>query len=341
MSQKLTSALPGNFVDLLRLEAGNAASGNRRFVSRNFLMDEGVVSERATSYAGIIGDEHPGDFSSWGTAHLEYLTERVFVPRAPDATDGMSHHASRPDSLPETFRYPAAFARFGSAHASLPLLRVERAATIAQRAGVAEAVIADLAREVSAGAASNSPETKRLNALLELWQNQSQSRPVFAGFFEYFKDWFGNDPTADRPQWTNHLRDAFGLYHLPAGTAVIVFRYTVAEIRRWHGMADTRPIVPPTVLDSLQSEAFCPAPVKRPTGHTIDLAARGLEPAGEVLHPWIPFSSKHVFRVGTIDKPLPNSLEDARGTHLLAIRDLSGVMDYASDTDADLLGGTT
>jgi hypothetical protein len=69
------------------------------------------------------------------------------------------------------------------------------------------------------------------------------------------------------------------------------------------------------------------------------LAARGLEPAGEVLHPWIPFTSKHVFREGTIDEPLPAILDEARGTHLLAIRDLSGVMDYGSDTDADLLGG--
>jgi hypothetical protein len=339
MPEKLTSALPSDFVDLLRREAGNAASGNRRFVPRNFLMDEGAVSERAASYAQVILQERPSDFSAWGTAHWGYLTERVFVPRAPGATDGMSHHASHPDSLPETFRHPAAFARFGGAHVSLSLVRVERVASIAARAGVAETVVADPAREVSNGAALNSPEAQRLDALLELWQNQAQSRPVFAGFFEYFKDWFGNHPTADRNGWANHLRNAFGLYHLPAGTTVLVFRYTVGEIHRWHGAADVRPLVPPTVLDSNQSEAFCPAPAKRPTGHTVDLAARGFEPAGEVLHPWIPFSSKHVFRVGTIDAPLPASLEDARGTHLLAIRDLSGVVDYASDTDADLIGG--
>ena len=165
-------------------------------------------------------------------------------------------------------------------------------------------------------------------------------KAVFAGFFEYFKDWFGDQPAADRNGWADHLRNAFGVYHLPAGTAVVVFRYTVGEIRRWHGMADTRPLVPPTVLDGNHAEAFCPAPAKRPTGHTVDLAARGLEPAGEVLHPWIPFASRHVFREGVIDEPLPAILDEARGTHLLAIRDLSGIVDYGFDTDADLLGET-
>ncbi len=340
MLQKLTSVLPSDFVELLHREAVDTNSGNRRFIPRNFLLDEGVVEERGASYRQVIADERPSDFAAWGGAHEGYLTERVSIPRAPDATDGMSHQSDRPDSLPETFRHPAAFARFGGAHSSVLLLRVEPVTPIARLAAVAGADVVDLAHAISNGEPTTSRQAQRLDGLLGLWQNQLDSRPVFAGFFECFKDWFGDQPAADRNGWADHLRNALGLYHLSAGTTVLVFRYSVGEIRLWRGTTDTRPLVPPTVLDGRHSEAFCPAPAKRPTGHTVDLAAGGLEPAGEVLHPWIPFTSRNLFRVGTIDQPVPAILDEARGTHLLAIRDLSAIMDYGSDTDADLVGGT-
>ena len=341
MLQKLTSVLPSDFVELLHREAVDTNSGNRRFIPRNFLLDEGVVEERGASYRQVIADERPSDFAAWGGAHEGYLTERVSIPRAPDATDGMSHQSDRPDSLPETFRHPAAFARFGGAHSSVLLLRVEPVTPIARLAAVAGADVVDLAHAISNGEPTTSRQAQRLDGLLGLWQNQLDSRPLFRRLLRVFQ----------RLVWGPTGRPIGTVGLITCGTPsdsticrleppVLVFRYSVGEIRLWRGTTDTRPLVPPTVLDGRHSEAFCPAPAKRPTGHTVDLAAGGLEPAGEVLHPWIPFTSRNLFRVGTIDQPVPAILDEARGTHLLAIRDLSAIMDYGSDTDADLVGGT-
>jgi len=61
-------------------------------------------------------------------------------------------------------------------------------------------------------------------------------------------------------------------------------------------------------------------------------------PAEEILHPWIRFEPRHVFRVGQITRPVPASLDHARGAHLLMVRDLAHREDYANLTDADLIG---
>ena len=79
------------------------------------------------------------------------------------------------------------------------------------------------------------------------------------------------------------------------------------------------------------SEAFCPSPGNADCGHAVDLQARlNARPAREILHPWIRFGPGHVFRVGTIRRPLPANLNDARGAPLLTVRDLAKRTDYAS-----------
>ena len=339
MPTELANHLSPQFMAFLAAEAQNQAEGNRRFVARNFLLDEGVGLGRAHSYGEFVGGSDPPSYDSWRLNHGSYLAEQVFVPREPAARDGLSHQASNPESVAETFRQATAFSRFGQAHGGLALLRVEQARHVAKFANISEGELSRLATAVLRGAASDSTEWEQLDALLSLWQRVSDARPVYAGFLEYFADCFGSTPGKDRPDWADELRDLLGLYHMGAGTSIIVFRYQVQDIPKPRGRPDQRALAAPSVLDGDHSEAFCPSPANLNCGHAVDLRARGhSKPAGEVLHPWIRFEPRHVFRLGTIRAPLPTSIDDARGFHLLAVRELAARADYASVTDADLLG---
>lgn len=306
---------------------------------RNFLLDEGVGRERAQTYSEFVDGSPPYSADAWHLAHGSYLNEQVFVPREAGAPHGLAHQAANPASVAETFRHEAAFSRFGGANANLPLLRVEKASRIAKLAGISETELERFASAVCGGAGAGSDDWKNLNAALTRWQTPSDARPIYAGFLEYFADFLGTAPALDKPEWADELRDLLGLYHLAAGTRILVFRYHVSELPKPKGLPLLRPLSAPTVLDQQQCEAFCPSPGNANCGHTVDLRGRGrTTPAGEVLHPWIQFEPRHVFRVGTIRRTLPSSLDDARGTHLLAVRDLAKRPDYAASTDADLLG---
>ena len=50
----------------------------------------------------------------------------------------------------------------------------------------------------------------------------------------------------------------------------------------------------------------------------------------------MPLEPKHLFRVGTVTKPVPDYLGPARRDHLLWLRLLSGREDYAAATDSGL-----
>lgn len=263
----------------------------------------------------------------------------VFVPREKDAPHGLAHQVSNPESVAETFRDPAVFQRFGQANAKLWLLRVEQTRHLACMAGLPEVELVRLAAAISKGAQEGSDEWGKMQTALERWQKLLDARPVYAGFFEYFAGFLGAAPAQDKPDWADELRDLLGLYSFAPGTSIVVFRYLVEEIPKPKGRPDMRSLTAPTVLDQEHCEAFCPAPSNTDFGHTVDLQGRGrATPAGEILHPWIQFMTRHVFRVGTIRRPLPTNLDDARGTHLLAVRDLAKRPDYAAKTDVDLFG---
>lgn len=73
------------------------------------------------------------------------------------------------------------------------------------------------------------------------------------------------------------------------------------------------------------------------TGHVVDLSAQARRPRREILHPGLAFQAKHLWKVGTIKKPVvPADLGVARGLHLLLVRQQSGRPDYAVGTDEDL-----
>jgi len=118
-----------------------------------------------------------------------------------------------------------------------------------------------------------------------------------------------------------------------------VFRYKVKEIPSLaNGPHGTKPLVAPTVLDGTHSIAFCPAPRNTLAGHTVHLEAGGDSPAHEVLHPPLAFHARHLWRVGTIRRPVRvENLPVTRGLHLLFLQGESGRDDYATGTDGDLL----
>ncbi len=339
MPTELDNKLSPQFRAFLVGEAQDQTQGNRRFVPRNFLLDESVGRERAQTYSEFVDGSPPYSADAWHLTHGSYLKEQVFVPREAGALHGLAHQATNPASVPETFRHSAAFDRFGRANANLPLLRVEKVSRIAKLAGIPESELERLALAVRGGTGAGSDDWKQLKAALDSWQKLSDARPVYAGFLEYFADFLRAPPAQDHADWADELRDLLGLYHLGSGTRIVVFRYFVREIPKPKGLPDLHPLTAPTVLDQNHCEAFCPSPANANCGHTVDLKGRGREtPAGEILHPWIHLEPSHVFRVGVIRRPLPSTLDDARGTHLLAVRDLAKRPDYAAATDADLLG---
>ncbi|MCB1128585.1 MAG: hypothetical protein KDM81_18965, partial [Verrucomicrobiae bacterium] len=302
----MQNRLPLTFREFLANEARDGAQRNRRFVPRNFLLDEGVGPERAQVYADFVNGISPLSNRSWHVSHQEYLAERVFVPRASGATDGLAQQAANPETVPDTFRDPNAFTRFGQANANLPLLRVEQTLHVARQAGITESELERLALSIVGGASEDSLEWQQLEAVLSRWQESLQARPVYAGFMEYFADLFAGTAAEDRPEWADELRDLLGLYHLAKGTGIVVFRYLVRDIPKTRGRSGLRPLVAPTVLDQTHSEAFCPSPGNTNCGHAVDLQGRlKAPPAEEILHPWIRFEPRHVFRVGQITRPVP------------------------------------
>jgi hypothetical protein len=163
-------------------------------------------------------------------------------------------------------------------------------------------------------------------------------------FLEDVEGLFGATPQDDPPGWADDLRDSLGLFHYDPGGRngaldILVFRFPVAAVPKLKGLGrDRKPLVPPTVLDNRPSSAFFPAPRASLTGHVIDLSGRSQSLRREVLHPSVAFEAKHLFRIGTVVRPVdPATLPVARGLHISMVRQASGRSDYAAGTDGDLL----
>lgn len=318
---------------------------SRAFVARNFLLDEGVTAERYGSYdqCGAVADH--GSYEAWKVAHNAYLTRRVFCPGSGTGPPGRLD-PNDVDTCPETFRKIDPASPFQRTDVQLDLLRVERTGFIAEKSGEPADRIRQLAESVVDGSARPGDGVyQTLTDILDTWSFDIELRPVYAVFWQDLRDLFEPNDATD---WADQLRDRLGLVHLnPAARTcasidVIVFRYPVADVPKMRGLSDTsdsRPLVPPTVLDGNHSPAFCPAPPGDLTGYTIDLAMDSPPMRQEVLHPTVAFSPAHVWRVGEISRTIDESrLSEAREWHLLAVREHTGRDDYATDTDADLLG---
>ncbi len=324
--------------------------GNRRphnesyaFVARNFLLDEGIRVGREKSYreSGAAAD-HSGE-EQWRGSHEAYLKAQVFLPSdghgAPTKVDPTDDF-----SCPETFRDFDPASPYLDADEQLDLVRLVDLSFIAREAAEAPEGVLELAREAAASPLDSAVRA-RFDPVLRRWAAQCDLRPVFVSFWEDMQDLFGAISEEDKAGWADELRDRCGLSHFDPDRAggtrspinVAVFRYCVREVPRILHF-NRRGLIPPTVLDGRHHPAFCPAPRDLPSGHTIDLSGSTSLPRREVLHPALGFTSRQLWRVGTITRPVDLSCFDvARGLHLQALRDESKRSGYAAGTDSDLL----
>ena len=317
--------------------AASAATSRGAFVARNFILDEGVWPERVDSYRALLALAGHGDYLSWKARHGAYLKQKVQLAHWEEPIDPRDE-----DVCPETFRFPDRHTPFDATDRHLHLIRVERVDTIAGLVRLDAAAILSLGAEVLANTAS--PERRAaFEDVLAKWFEVKDARPIFCGFFADFEDDVFASGTAG---WADVLRDRLGLAHLDPGELgrpidILVFKYPVQQVTRLAGATpQTRPLVPPTVLDGDFSDAFCPPPQGALTGHVVDLGWDSGDEARlcqEALHPKTRLQARHLFRIGRIEKPVDfENLPLARSAHLQRIRVASGRADYALGTDKDL-----
>jgi tetratricopeptide (TPR) repeat protein len=323
----------GDFGRFLRQGGVDATWENRRFIARNFLLDEAVSDDRVASY--YRGSPHLRfmDFNEWNSHHNSYVDVAVYRPRPALGVPREVDVAS--DIWPETFRTGLAFRDFGLVDEALLLIRVEDATRIARRSGERTEQIVEWATGVEQN--SITPEAQRdFTAALDIWQESLDLRPMYASFWEDLKDVFPSGY-----HWPDALRDRLGLYHYDPNAAggpipMVVFRYPVRIVPRRRGEVSVRAIVRPVVLDGRFAEAFCPAPGGSLDGCAVDLSARLEQPWREVVHATARLQAEHVFHVGEVKAMVPDDLTEARMAHLTWLR--IDWPTFANGTDADLFG---
>lgn len=325
------------FADFLSDTGQDNGGGDRRFPSRNFLLDEGVIDPRADSYAADGAAASHADFHAWQDRHEDYLARHVFLAQ-PATGAPRTLNPARAAVCPQTFLDEENLA-FSEALIDLDLLRVVSARRIAILADVREPDLLGWAMDVAVRHDRDSEAWKNLDGALGVYSSCLDLRPVFSTFWLDQRDLF--EP-ADDPDWADKLRNRLGLLHLTPSSrgeiAIFVFRYPVSSVPKHVRIRNGRPLAAPSVLDGSLCEAFCPAPKGDTLGRVLNLSGSADVPSREVVHPFLPYGAEQLFRVGIIRQALPLPLAEARIWHLLAVRDLCKRPNYAAGTDGDLLG---
>ncbi len=326
---------------------GVGEPGNKRFIPRNFVMEEHLDSLRVDSYAEHLPRGGPADFGEWNLWHNRYLERHVFL-NPPVMHDYQAVKRDDPLVCPETFRSSLAVFPFLETDLQTYLIRLVPAADIAwllegKESRENEEYIYSLGESIVADRRETNPAWQELSFLLEEAYTgpRCQHRPVFAAFYEDFIDDL-NDPA--NTGWPNKLRDRMGLYHINQWQTgglprrVFLFRYAVKELPRFRGEGDRRPMAVPAVIDHRLCEVFCPTPREMDRGRVVDFTnGSGEEPVREILHLFMVPSVGQLFRVGEVTTPVPEDLGSARCNHLEWLRQLTDRADYGSITDRDLL----
>jgi len=320
------------------LERQSTAADGFRFVARNFLLDENVLEPRARTYGGHGAAAGFPDQSDWIDAHEEYLNEEVFSERPANGPPKTLDPASK-KRCPETFRHDDNFVLYGSAYKDLDLLRVLSGVSLASRTGRPLQEIVDAGHELARARAEKRLPALRheqaFDAALGKWNKACDLRPCFATYSADPEKLFEAHPD----DWADEIRDRLGLGHLDPRTRgeipILVFRYAVGEVPK-RKTTRLKPLVVPSVLDGRMNPAFCPAPNGLGYGHTVHLAGSAGHPCREVVHPYMDFQAKHLFRVGVVKKASPKDLFPARKAHLLTLRGMAGRDDYAASTDPEV-----
>jgi len=323
-------------------QLGKDPKGEFGLVARNFLLQEGIPAARVESYRSVAVGHGSG--SAWVGQHETYLINEVYCKQSGES---LKRRLDPKDPMycPESFRHLPPDSPFLTSQAGLTLVRVE---SLSAMVDLAKEEDADTVRSWAQAVLENSaaPEARDLNKFLEEWGREAEIRPTFAGFWEEVQDLLPADRKTAPKDWADRLRDRLGLAHFDPRERggpidILVFAYPVGQLTRLQGQGEDRwPLVPPTVLDSTFSAAFFPAPEGALTGHVLHLGGTATDLRREVLHPTFPYQAKHLVRVGTIREAVNlETLSEARGLQILLTREEAGRLDYAADTDADLLKG--
>ncbi len=326
-------------IDALRRVSADPAHKNQRFTARNFLLDENVSADRTASYHRFVPDLNPLDFPNWRNLHRGYLKDKVHRGQGEVYRTGAPFDPNDIE-CPETFRDLAAFSDVGGADEQLRLLRCEKVTGIANiiAAGsgdqaTIEQQILDLAKRVAPHGKRDSVAARELDVLFADWHRGQDRRPAFVTFLAHVSGLFGSMPADDIAGWADKLSDWLGLTHFEPGDNFLVFDYSVGELPLVAGRSEEHPLAVPSVLDHALSYAFCPAPTTSDHGFAVDLTEQG-QLTAELVHPGLRVAARHLFRVGTIARPVPLDHDNARRAHLASLRAQTGWADYARETDA-------
>ena len=297
--------------------------GEDRFPARNFRLDEGVASERATTYRGVVQEP---TWKDWPTAHRQYLERHVEWTRGripPLLVDPAS------GDTPDTFGAHCLTAEFGQMSSRTSLVRVTTPWHVAHEARVPPS---DVTRALTRPGA--------LEAILWMANAKRERLPEFVAIWDDVADLLPPDAAAAPSDWANQLRDRLGLSHYAVTNGrpqeVLVFVFPVSRVPKWMGSTGYRALAIPTVLDARFFPAFCPAPMGTRAGRIVDLSVRLEEPKRELLVPPVRVRESDLFRTGEITEPAP-ALTEPRVAHLMMVRDEYDRPDYAAMTDGDLL----
>lgn len=301
------------------------------YVARNFLLDETVTSTRASSYvASGAGGAHAND-GDWIAAHKSYLRKSVFIRPGSSMATGS-----------ETFELPDALSEYGRSQKNLHLVRVEILEDILRLAKLPPnlaTMFQEMVQRLVNHGSSDKDALSYVTSVFEAWNRHRDGRPIFASFLDSVGDLFGDDPSGDQLGWEEEVRARLGLIHLDPPTGkmpIMVLRYSVDRVKPISPADPLRPLATPTVLDGNFLNAFCPTPRESRIGRALNLSPAFDEPAPEIVHPFIEFHPRFIFRVGVLESSSPRDLAYSRGAHILLLRDACNRPDYAIGTDSDI-----
>lgn len=163
-----------------------------------------------------------------------------------------------------------------------------------------------------------------IEEFVQAWNAYDRRMPAFCGFLSDVES------DASQADWPHAIRDRLGLGHfdVPPGAAplpVMLLRYSVEDaLRRATRFCKAEVAMRvPTVLESNMFHYFYPAPTELPFGRTVYLGG-GLDESlltCELVHLPVDITVGDVWKVGMVEKPIPNvPLAKVRDDHLEIIR---------------------
>lgn len=304
-----------------RADAGLPAT--ERAVYENFGVEERLLPGRTHAYSVMLGAEPWKNMGDFNAAHTQYLQQHIWCDKG---TPG----------IPHTFDAVQNGVNFWSEiDDNVVLFRVESVPFALGKSGVDEAEFANAINNFHGGT-PGTPEHANarlvLDRALAAWNPRRDRRPAFATT----SDEIGDLLVASADDWPNAVRDYLGLGQYNPGSgrtqAVLLMRYTAAEVRGSAKAAAVPGFCIPTVLDGDLNPFFFPTPRPGPgsaasaqtVGRSVNLRAVASESdykmGLELVHSFVEYRAQHIARIGAVARPVNANLAQLRGFHLSWLR---------------------